>query len=151
MAKKKVTKKKSTSHKRSTESTEHTLIKNSAEMQRIMIKLIERFDKLSNKISELLELFEDSAKILIKKEIESGKTKDMTPEILEKINQIMDQNKIIAKGLTLVHENKAQEFEIPKPQRTSEIISSQKKVRFMPKPQAKTHKEIEPVFEMPEE
>ena len=154
MVKKKVIKKK----KANTKTAENVLIQNSTEMQKIMLKLIERFDRLSTKIEELLELFEDSAKVLVKKEMESGKSDNLSKELLEKINKLADQNRVIAKGLTLIHEDKEPSFSnrefIPQPNKPylnvekSEIIQSRNPVNQMKKPSVQEQDE-NPVFEMP--
>ena len=120
MTKKKVTKKKTSStikkKKTSTnKNVERILVENFVDLQRVMAKLSERFDALTLKISELLELFEDSAKILVKKEIEYGKDKKYDEEILDKMEKLLNQNKIIAKGLTLIHEKGADNQSIPEP------------------------------------
>jgi len=162
MVKKKVTKKKSPPQKKSkNKDIEDILIQNSANMQKVMIKLAERFERLSDKIDELLELFEDSAKILVKKEIESGRTENADPEVLEKINKLMDQNKIIAKGLTLMHEHKSsnppQESFVPKANFTrsphieeDNFIPTEIKTPVFKKPISKPPQEKKPVFEIPE-
>ena len=159
MVKKKVSKKKTTKKKTKTKSVESILIQNSIEIQKVMVKLIERFDRLSTKIEDLLELFEDSAKALVKKEIESGRTNNFSEELLEKINKLTDQNRVIAKGLTLIHEDKAQKHPkveiIPHPNspypniKESEIIPGKKFTNLVKKPQVKEQEE-NPVFKMPE-
>jgi len=156
MVKKKVHKKKTTKKKSNTKTVESVLIQNSVDMQRIMSKLIEKFDQLSTKIEDLLELFEDSAKILVKKEMESGKTDHLSKEILEKINKLADQNRVIARGLTLIHEPKESDFPkkdfIPRPNmpysdmEESEIIPGKKPTNLIKNPSIK---EEDPVFEMP--
>jgi hypothetical protein len=79
------------------------LISNFVQFQKVMVELSEKFEKLSHQISELLNLFEESAKILVKKEFEIGKEKEgPNIELMSKIDRILDQNKIIAKGLTLI-------------------------------------------------
>jgi hypothetical protein len=84
---------------------ERTLIENFVSLQKVMVNLSSKFDNLTNQISKLLGLFEVSAKALAEKdfEIESGNSQENS-KILEKIDNIIDQNKIIARGLTLVHE-----------------------------------------------
>ena len=157
MVKKKVTKKRTTKKK---SNIEEVLIKNSADMQNIMLKLIERFDKLSIKIGDLLELFEDSAKILVKKEMESGNANHFSEELLEKINKLIEQNRVIARGLTLIHEPKEPEplkkEIIPKPNspylevEENEIIPGKKTINLMQKPSVREQEGEKPVFDMPE-
>lgn len=104
--KKKITKKISHSSQsdQNKKNIEKILIENFADFQRVMLKLSNNFENLSKRISDLLDLFEDSAQILVKNEIESNKDKNYNKEILEKMDKILNQNKIIAKGLTLIHE-----------------------------------------------
>ena len=79
------------------------LIENFVSLQKVMTNLSIKFDLLSNKISNLLDLFELSASALAKKEINITKPVD-EKKILEQLENILDQNKVIARGLTLVHE-----------------------------------------------
>ena len=57
---------------------------------------------LSNNISSLLSLFEESAKSYMKKQ-ETGAPGD-EKDLLRKLDTLLDQNKTIAKGLTLIEE-----------------------------------------------
>jgi polyhydroxyalkanoate synthesis regulator phasin len=86
---------------------EKTLIENFVALQKVMANLSSKFDNLAGQISKLLELFEISAKALAEKEvkIEQG---EADKKIVEKIDKLLDQNKIIARGLTLLHEPQAQ-------------------------------------------
>ncbi len=113
--KRKTNKKKSRNTSKSQQSIniEEKLIENFISIQKVMTHLSIKFDNLSNNISKLLELFEISAKSFAEKDIDTGKENEENKEILEKINSILDQNKIIAKGLTLLHE-KPLENEKPK-------------------------------------
>lgn len=83
---------------------EKILIENFISMQKVMVNLTEKFDHLSKKLTELLDLFEDSAKVLSQKEVNLELKGENQEEILEKLKSILDQNKLIAKGLTLMHE-----------------------------------------------
>lgn len=90
---------------RESSAVERTLIENFVSLQKVMANLSSRFDNLSDQISKLLGLFEISAKALAEKdfELEERNSKE-NEKILEKIDKIIDQNKTIARGLTLVHE-----------------------------------------------
>jgi len=57
---------------------------------------------LSIQISKLLELFEISAKTLAKKDVTIDMGKG-DPKIAEKLDNLLGQNKIIARSLTLLH------------------------------------------------
>jgi hypothetical protein len=76
-----------------------------------MLNLSNRFDNLSEQISKLLGLFEVSAKVLAEKdfEIERGNSQESS-KILEKIDDIIDQNKTIARGLSLMHEKTSSQY-----------------------------------------
>ena len=86
------------------QSVEKVLVENFIALQKVMTNLAMKFDSLNTQISKLLELFEISAKTLAKKDITIGGDKDET-QMGEKLNTLLDQNKIIARSLTLLHEN----------------------------------------------
>jgi hypothetical protein len=79
------------------------LIENFVNMQKVLTNLSVKFDVLSDNISRLLQLFEITAKSFIKKNDENGFTKE-DKALVEKLDVLLDQNKTIAKGLTLVEE-----------------------------------------------
>lgn len=80
------------------------LIENFVALQKVMVNLSVKLDQLTNQISKLLELFEISAKSLAKKEINLGGGSKDTKEVLKKIDNLFEQNKVIARGLTLMHD-----------------------------------------------
>lgn len=103
--KKKIQKKKTIiSMKKETKSTEQLLIENFVALQKVMANLSSRFDELSNKISSLLNLFEVSAQALAKRNFDLGNNNQ---ELIRKIDNIAQQNKIIARGVSLLHEDRA--------------------------------------------
>ncbi|MEM4230378.1 MAG: hypothetical protein QXF25_00675 [Candidatus Pacearchaeota archaeon] len=75
------------------------LIENSVVLQKALTHLSERFDNLSNQISELLRLFEIAAKNIAEKP-ELGFEK----EFLDKLNSILEQNKLMARVITMIEE-----------------------------------------------
>ncbi|MFC1666197.1 hypothetical protein ACFLZF_00600 [Nanoarchaeota archaeon] len=79
-------------------STEKILVENFASLQKVMTNLSEKFTDLSSQISKLVGLFEVSARTLAEK----GFTEEK--EILKKLDSLIDQNKIIAQGVSLLHE-----------------------------------------------
>ncbi len=84
---------------------EEALIDNFVNLQKVLTNLSFKFDVLSKNISDLLNLFEISAKSFIKPDEEEHNDNSLNnKEFLEKIDQLLDQNKIIAKGLTLIEE-----------------------------------------------
>ena len=84
--------------------TEKVLIENFVSLQKVMVNLSVKFDDLTKQISKLLELFEISAKSLAEKDVDLEKANRDTKVILEKMDNMFDQNKTIAKGLTLIHD-----------------------------------------------
>ncbi len=85
---------------RSSNEIEEKLLHNFVELQKIHTNLAEKFDKLSNQISELLSLFEMTARSFSSQPGVIATEKDK--EFLDKIDKLLDQNKTIAKGLTLM-------------------------------------------------
>ena len=114
MAKKKAVRKKRASKKKTTikkvskklssSPTNQALTQNMISLQKVLLHVSEKLNDLTVQTSKLLELFEISAKTLATKEIEKGKGNEETKKILEKIENLSEQNKIIARGLTLLHE-----------------------------------------------
>ena len=84
--------------------TERLLVENFVALQKVMANLSQKFDTLTRQISELLKLFEDSAKVIVKNEIEKKKEDRGDKQLLDTMVSILDQNKVIAKGLTLMYE-----------------------------------------------
>ena len=78
---------------------ERILIENFVSLQRVMTNLAVKFDNLSGQISKLLELFEISAKALAEK----GSLTD-DKKIIGKLDNLIEQNKVIARGIALIHE-----------------------------------------------
>ena len=115
--KKKIVKKK-TSHKiiektikipNNEKEVEKLLIQNFIALQKVMTHLSLKFENLTLEISKLLELFEISAKSLAKKDFESDQSKKDEEKVMKKIDTLLDQNKIIARGLSLLHEKNPEE------------------------------------------
>ncbi len=92
---------------------EKVLVENFVSLQKVMTNLSVKFDNLTKQISKLLELFEISAKALAEKDFDlekGGKNK----KIIEKIDNLLEQNKTIARGLTFMHEKiPEQKFSYP--------------------------------------
>jgi len=95
---------------------EKVLVENFVSLQKVMTNLSLSFNELSGNISKLLELFEVSANAMAKKEINFTKPMDET-KIMHKLDTILDQNKTIARGLSLMHERSGIESpkQIPAP------------------------------------
>src|SRR3989344_2105083 len=88
-------------HKAAT-TLEDKVVLNLVELQKVQTNLAEKFDKLSNQIASLLGLFESAAKSFANNPAIQASEKDR--EFLDKINKLLEQNKTIAKGLTLMEE-----------------------------------------------
>jgi hypothetical protein len=97
-------------------STERILVQNFVSLQKVMVTLSDKLIILNNQTSKLLDLFEVSARTLARKDFDLGKReKEDTKKIIDKLENLSEQNKIIAKGLTLIHENRQGESEIEEP------------------------------------
>lgn len=81
---------------------EDKLVENLVSLQKVHIDLAEKFDKLTKEISSLLALFEIAARSFSKHP--ASKTVETDKEFLEKIDKLLEQNKTIAKGLTLMED-----------------------------------------------
>jgi len=112
--KKKTSNKKSSPKKSlSDERIEKALIENFISLQKVMVNLSVKFDSLSNQISKLLELFEISAKALAEKEFVTDKEKKDNRDVVQKMDEIIDQNKVLARGMTLMHDRISEQEEMP--------------------------------------
>jgi len=83
---------------------EKVLVENFVALQKVMTNLSIKFDNLSTQISKLLELFEISAKTMAQKDFELGRSSKEEKEMVKKMDDLLEQNKVIARGLTLLHE-----------------------------------------------
>ena len=75
---------------------EELLIENFVGLQHAMTNMSIKFGGLSDNISKLLQVFEESAKNFVS----GGKPDDK--DMLNKINSLLEQNKTIARGLVLM-------------------------------------------------
>lgn len=85
-----------------TEELQKKLIENIIDLQKANLHMIDKFDKLAREIGQLLNLFEVAARSFAQQPSNLSSEKDK--EFLEKIDRLLDQNKTIAKGLTLMEE-----------------------------------------------
>lgn len=79
------------------------LVENSVALQKVLVSLSMKLDHLTDKISDLLKLFETSAKSLSEKGFDYGKYSD-GKNISQKVDALLEQNKAFAKGLALMYE-----------------------------------------------
>ena len=91
------------------------IIENLVELQRVHTNMAEKFNKLSEQIASLLNLFELAARSFAEHPANQGVDKDK--EFLEKIDRLLEQNKTIAKGLTLMEERVREKVYGPVPPR----------------------------------
>jgi len=96
--------------------TEKILIENFIALQKVITNLSIKFDKLTNQISSLLELFEVSAKTLAEKDFDIKKEHRDNKEVVEKMDNLLEQNKTIARGVALIHEENSGNKPIYPPQ-----------------------------------
>jgi len=92
----------SSSPRKKSEKLEDHILQNLVELQKVHVNLANKFESLSNQISNLLALFEMSARTFAKQPTLQISEKDK--EFLEKIDKLLEQNKTIAKGLTLMEQ-----------------------------------------------
>jgi len=124
---------------------EKILIENFISMQKVMTGLAVKFDHLTKQVENLLDLFEDSAKTLTEKEINLELKGDTEKQevIINDLKKLLDQNKLIAKGITLMHDaatNPRTEYAIGTAHSTSQP-------KITPSPQ----KEMTPSEKMPQQ
>lgn len=90
---------------------EKKLVENLVSLQKVHTDLAIKFDHLSKQISELLNLFESAARSFTKNPANLVTEKDK--EFLDKIDKLLDQNKTIAKGLTIMEEKMRERMQTP--------------------------------------
>lgn len=128
--KKSPSKSSSTKKKMTAKEREELLIENFVGLQHAMTNLSIRFENLSEHISKLLNVFEEAAK-----NFASGGKPD-NEDLLKKVDNLIDQNKTIAKGLVMVEDKLRGKQALP-PHPTSRGPEKQKS-QFHPKPLPRT-------------
>src|SRR3990170_5415516 len=78
------------------------LIDNFVALQKVQANLAEKLDALTKQLSELLRLFESTAKSF--SENPAVLTAERDKEFISKINQLLEQDKAIAKGVVYIEE-----------------------------------------------
>ncbi|MBS3100342.1 hypothetical protein J4463_03980 [Candidatus Pacearchaeota archaeon] len=117
----------SNSKKMSRDDLDQLIVENFVTLQKVLTNLAGKFDNLSEQISKLLSLFEISAKSFAEKYSEGGASKE-DKEFLDKLNKLLDQNKLIAKGLTMMEERVRERI------KTDISPASQQPPQFRPAP-----------------
>ena len=87
---------------RSSNQIPKALIDNLVGLQRVQTNLAEKLDAQTKQISELLKLFETTAKSFA--ENPAVLTAERDKEFIDKINQLIEQDKVIAKGIVYIEE-----------------------------------------------
>src|SRR3989338_9627864 len=103
MAPKKESGKKSV-RKNSSDRINDMLINNFVNLQKSLTDLTMKFDNLTEQMSKLLALFEVSAKSFAEKLSSGIPDIEKDKEFLDKLNTLVEQNKLIAKGLIVMEE-----------------------------------------------
>jgi hypothetical protein len=122
----------STNSSKKNQEVENILIENFVSLQKVMVNLSVKFDNLTTQISKLLELFEISAKALAEKDVDIEKNNRENAKILEKIESVLEQNKTIARGLTLMHDKINEPLNYPPPVPAPRVPPIQQKPPFKP-------------------
>jgi hypothetical protein len=78
------------------------LLRNSIELQKTSLNLIEASNRLNEKMGKLIGLFEEAAKNV--GVIEDLKIKEETKSLTEKLDELLQQNKDLARGLLLLEQ-----------------------------------------------
>jgi hypothetical protein len=119
---------------------EKVLIENFISLQKVLSTMAIKFDKLSNEMSKLLELFATSAKTLAEKDVNLETSGQNEKQIIDKLDGLMDQNKTIAKGLLMMHgsppsqkqpqqnQTPPQMKQAPKPEGTANLAGYKKSI-----------------------
>jgi len=114
---------------KTTHEIDKRLIDNFVTLQKVIVNMSLKMDGLTNQLSKLLDLFEISAKSLAQKEFEIFGDNKETKEIREKIDNLFEQNKLIARGITLMNDKIGQEKMMPSQPQPKPMV------RQMPPPQ----------------
>jgi hypothetical protein len=114
----------------STDEVQKLLVENFAGLQKAMTNLSIKFGALSDNISNLLKVFEESAKNYA----QSGGKTEGNKEMVKKLDSLIDQNKTIAKGLILMEGHLKEKIEHSRqPIIQSPTPTSQQRPRPLPR------------------
>lgn len=109
MVKKSVSKKSPSQNKKpsSEDKVNKILVENLVSLQKVLTNLSVKFDSLTKRLDGMIDLFEESAKTVVKGEINAMEDSKHTKKVLDKMDNLFEQNKLIARGLTLLNESTA--------------------------------------------
>lgn len=114
---------------------EQKILENLVELQKVHTGLAEKFDKLADQISQLLALFEKAARSFGEHPANQVAEKDR--EFLDKVDKLLEQNKTIAKALTLVEERVRDRMYGAPPRSPLPAQEQKESEEFTPSPQMK--------------
>ena len=80
------------------------LVENFVNLQKAITNLTVKFDNLADQMSHLLQLFEISARSFSEKLSKAAPEIEKDREFLDKLDKLLEQNKTIAKGLTMMED-----------------------------------------------
>lgn len=99
--------------------TSQMLLENFVSLQRVLTNLSLKLEGVATQMSKLLDLFEISAKALAEKDFDVEKD---NKDILAKLDMLQDQNKTLARGISLLHERPRENvMSLPPPQPSMQI------------------------------
>jgi hypothetical protein len=78
------------------------VIENSVALQKVVAELAVNLKKLSSDTSEMLDLFREATRTMASEKAEEEAKKSDIDELKAKVDELVDQNKIIAKGILLL-------------------------------------------------
>lgn len=101
---------------------EKAVMENFVSLQRVLVNLSGELGELNKKLTGLLGVFETSAKALVQKDFDVGEKSNQ--ELKAKVNEILEQNKLIARGVTLMSNAPQQNYSQPTylPQQVPQVI-----------------------------
>lgn len=89
------------------------LVENNVALQKVLINLSSDISGLTREVSKLLELFKEASKTIGEEKAVEDIIKEERTDLIPKLDELIDQNKTIAKGLVLL-ESVLREKEKPK-------------------------------------
>ena len=78
------------------------VIENSIALQKVVAGFASNLKKLSSDISEMLNLFREATRTISSEKAEEEAKKSDIDELKAKVDELVEQNKIIAKGILLL-------------------------------------------------
>lgn len=95
------------------------LVDNFVALQKVFTNLAVKMDNLTDQIAKLLNLFEISARSFAEKQAGKDiKKREADKEFLQKVDSLLEQNKTIARGLTLMEEKMRERIKESMPEQT---------------------------------